>query len=185
MRISSILVDCLWLACFAGALFTDTATLGGIITGGNVLPPYPGGDPWNVGGPLCIAYNAEGSMTVNGGSEVINTYGSLGLLTGATGTVTITGSESIWESIGDLSVGRPVGGVGTLTTSEGGTIYVGDAARNGGVVDYLIVSDSDSSGLAGGHLYVYNGSTLTHGSHVTLGDNPSECGWATVDGNGS
>ena len=80
-----------------------------INTSGNVLPSYPGGDPWNVGGPLCVAYSANGSMTVNGGSDVINTDGSLGYLAGATGTVTVTGSGSTGRarrSFGGTSVRR-------------------------------------------------------------------------------
>ena len=175
----------LCLACFCVAWLAGVAAQAGIITSGNLNPPYPGGDGWNVGGPLAVAYTADGSMTVNYDSYVFDTSGSIGYFIDTTGTVTVTGSRSTWENTEDLSLGRSSdSGVGSLTIT-GGTVWVGDAASIGGAAGWLTVSDFDDSGTTGGQLYVYNGSTLTHGGSAIVGDGDGEFGWATVNGTGS
>ena len=182
----------LWLAFFAVAWLSGGPAQAAITTGGNVVPPYPGEhpDPWNVGGPLTVAETSNGTMTVNAGSEVIDTDGHIGLLTlpsgAATGRVTITGTGSTWENTGDLWLGSMYNsGVGHLTISDGGTVCIGDEASTHSWEGILIVGDADGSGTEGGHLYVYNGSTLTNDGDVSVGTDSDEYGWATVNGSGS
>ena len=67
----------LWLACFCVACLAGVAVQAAITTSGNLDPPYPGGDNWNVGGLLTVAYTADGSMTINGDSYVLDTGGGI------------------------------------------------------------------------------------------------------------
>ncbi|MBN1851311.1 MAG: hypothetical protein JW829_01255, partial [Pirellulales bacterium] len=138
---------------------------------------------WTNGGGLYIGPKGSGMLTVQNGGSVSDLTGWIGTSAGAIGTVTVTGSGSIWKNTRDLSLGRlSDSGIGHLTITDHGTIYVGGAARSGGLASYLTVSDLDSSGLAGGHLYVYNGSTLTNSGEAVVGDDRGEFGWAIVDG---
>jgi fibronectin-binding autotransporter adhesin len=178
----------LWLTCFSVVWLAGAPAQATITTIGNVVPPYPTKhpDPWNVGGPLYLGQTASGGMTVDGGSDVSNTHGHVGLLAGASGGAVITGGGSTWENTGDLWLGSMYNsGVGYVTISSGGTVYIGDAASTVSWEDYLIVSDANGSGTDGGHLYVYNGSTLTHDGDVCLGNCAGEYGWAAVDGSRS
>ncbi len=179
--------------CLCFAISCGVISLGGalvqaaIITTGNVQPPYPvtNPDPWTMGGTLYVAYTSNGSMKITEGSDVSNSNGFLGYWTGATGTVTVTDDGSTWENRGDLSLGRASGGgVGTLTITDYGKVYVGDAASGGPYWSYLNVSDKDSNGTSGGHLYIHGDSTLTSGAAI-MGVNSGDYGWATVDGTGS
>ncbi|MBN1590666.1 MAG: PEP-CTERM sorting domain-containing protein [Pirellulales bacterium] len=183
----------LWLICFSVATFSAGAVQAAITTTGTVVPTYPGTspDPWNVGGLLAIAPNlaSTGTMYISSGSQVINTDGEVARSLGASGSVGVAGAGSIWENTEDLLLGVEFpssgGGTGDLLIGSGGTVYVGDAARSGGLSEGLTVSDADSSGTAGGRLSLYYGSELIHGGHAIVGDLVDEYGWATVDGTDS
>ena len=71
-RSTSFLLVLFAAFCLLGQLEPAHAA---ITTTGNVSPSYPGGDPWNVGGILYVARTADGTLTVDGGSDVTSTDG--------------------------------------------------------------------------------------------------------------
>lgn len=144
------------------------------------------GSSWTCSGWLEIGTAGSGTLAVQNGGSVSSSTGWLGSANNGTGTVTVDGADSTWECTGDLSLGNlSASGVGSLTISDGGTLWIGDAASNGGSTGWLTISDANSSGTDGGNLYIYNGSTLVHSGSVIVGDEAGEYGWATIDGTGS
>lgn len=75
----------------------------GISTTGDVDPANPG--TWTSSTWAYVGKTADGSMTINASSGVINNYGYLGYDPGITGIATVTGAGSTWTN-SSLTVGQ-------------------------------------------------------------------------------
>ena len=95
-----------------------------ISASGDLTPGYVGPvDPWNINDELVIGDTGDGSLTIDGGSDVSSDGGVLGKDPGAMGRVTVDGSGSSWTQSEILSVGG--GGSGELEVQAGGFLSSG------------------------------------------------------------
>ncbi len=76
-----------------------------------------------------VADTGSGTLTIEDGGHVSNTYGFLGYYPGSQGTATVTGSRSTWRNSHDLYVGSS--GTGTLTVADGGEVSIGETVAVG------------------------------------------------------
>jgi fibronectin-binding autotransporter adhesin len=99
-----------WKAVSSAALclFVAQSTWAAITTTGNVTPDPNTTDSYD---DLYVGNTADGTMLVNGGSDVLSQWGYLGRYEDVTGSVTVTGSGSTWNNGTDLYVGREGSGV--------------------------------------------------------------------------
>jgi T5SS/PEP-CTERM-associated repeat protein len=103
---------------------------------------------------LFVGEGGTGTLNIESGGLVSNTYGYIGKSSGATGSVTVAGAGSTWINSDDLYVGDE--GSGTLAVNNGGTVVVGKSiyassnnlggngtiSANGGVLDADLVFDA-------------------------------------------
>ena len=89
-----------------------------IISTDDVIPADPG--TWTTSTSAYIGKIAWGSVTVNGGSDLLSSWGHLGDNASSTGAVTVTGAGSTWTNSNYLYVGRY--GDGTLDIADGGDV---------------------------------------------------------------
>ncbi|MCC6125757.1 MAG: PEP-CTERM sorting domain-containing protein [Pirellulales bacterium] len=162
------------------------------------------GSRWTNSGNFVVGNSGNGSLTIEAGGEVRNTYtynsaGYLGYNSGSTGIVTVTGAGSKWTNNssspfdGKLYVGYNGSGAlkieasGQVSNSEG---YVGYYSGSTGTATITGAGSIWNSG----DLYVgYIGSgvlTIEAGGQVSsaigvLGKNAGSMGTATVTGAGS
>jgi T5SS/PEP-CTERM-associated repeat protein len=115
------------------------------------------GDTSDDGTTVIVGNTGQGSLTIDGGSSLSNTYGTVGLSSGSNGTVTVSGGN--WNS-SSLAVGR--NGNGSLNLSGTGNITSNDGAWLGGLYD----ADSNA---ASGTANVSGGSWTVGGLGLTVG----------------
>ena len=147
-----------------------------ISASGDLTPGYVGPvDPWNINDELVIGDTGDGSLTIDGGSDVSSDGGVLGKDPGAMGRVTVDGSGSSWTQSEILSVGG--GGSGELEVQAGGFLSsgfskIGDLSGSLGVAR---VSGAGSTWDIGDALYIgHLGSGVLHiesGGFVDVEDN--------------
>ncbi len=90
---------------------------------GDVSPSNP--SAWTSSTDGYIGNTASGTLTVNGGSDILSSYGYIGYGSAATGVVSVSGTGSTWTNSSEVNVGYH--GSGTLSITNGGTINSGDA----------------------------------------------------------
>ena len=100
-----------------------------VITTGDVNPGGAGSqpDPWVLGFMLNVGNNGNGTLNVEAGGAVSNTYGYVGKYSGSTGEATVTGADSEWTNSNSLTIGghdSEVGGSGTLNLYDSGLVTV-------------------------------------------------------------
>jgi outer membrane autotransporter protein len=127
--------------------------------------------PWNNADFLYVGFDGDGTLTIEDGGAVSNSYAYIGFASDSTGTATVTGENSSWNNSGALIAGFR--GDGTATIADGGTvsansIYVGlDSGSTGSVT----VTGDGSSLSSGEDLYVgYGGDgtmTIADGGAVS------------------
>mgnify|MGYP005846048179 CR=1 FL=1 len=176
------------IAAAVGGLVASAS--GAITTTGDVLP-----DPTTTtsSNSLYVGYFADGTMTVNLGSDVNSAAGTLGNNPGVNGEVTVDGVGSTWTNSGNLSVGYE--GTGELNIEAGGAVtntngFLGRLAGGQGTAS---VDGTGSTWTNSGYLYVGNQGhgtlNVTNGGHVS--SSHGTIGWdggmgeVTVDGAGS
>lgn len=159
---------------------------------GNVTPAYPGGnpDPWNTGDELIVADGSNGSLTINGGSDVLSPGGTQGFSPLTSGTVTVSGAGSTWTNSGALRVG--VFGNGTLNVLSGGYVENQNASVGHlGGMGKVLVSGAGSQWKNTTNLLVGSVSAgevrieqqgLVSGGTAILGVNQGASGTIIVDG---
>jgi T5SS/PEP-CTERM-associated repeat protein len=109
-----------------------------------------------------VAYTANGTLTIDGGSWLDGSYPYVGYHYGCTGTATVTGTGSYWTNLADLYVGEY--GTGILNIQAGGHVIgmiqavfnvccVGDSVTGTGTVT---VTGAGSSWLTNSDLTVGN-----------------------------
>jgi len=150
------------------------------------------GSKWTNSGKLYVgcSYSGTGTLNIQNGGEVSNTYGFLGEDPGSSGTVTVDGTGSKWTNSGDLYVGYL--GTGTLNIQNGGQV-----SNTFGLLGYDVSGSSGSATVDGigskwtnsGWLYVGGDGTGTlniqNGGQVASAGGAVSCGTVTVDGSGS
>ena len=166
--------------------------LAAISTTGNVEPANPA--TWGATTVGLIGKTADGTMEINGNSDVSNLYGHIGYGAGITGEVVVDGAGSTWTNGSGLFLGN--NGDGTLEIRNGGVVkagnvYMGYVAGSSG--EALV--DGDGSGLTnafyfhvgangGAEVDVINGG-LVSSVHGYIGFNAGSTGEVTVNGVGS
>lgn len=157
--------------------------------------PSSQSSPWNIGTSIGIGVggmsNRNGTLNIENGGVVTNTYAILGLLIDGTGTVTVTGTNSKWTNSGDLTVG--LSGTGILNIKDGGRVtnstgYIGYAPAGAGTATVTGANSTwtNSSGLyvgfeGTGTLNIENGGTVTSTAGF-IGTNSGSTGTAIVTG---
>ena len=150
-------------------LATSVPTHAEITWTGDVDPEDP--TTWTSSTNGYVGFTADGTLTVDGGSQLLSIFGNLGRAPGVTGTVVVTGNGSQWNNSKHLHVGDF--GSGTLTVENGGlvtarTLYAslddlyGDGtiiASAGAVLDADLVFDSSYGTTA--YTTFGSGGTLT------------------------
>ena len=113
-----------------------------IIASGDIDPSDP--STWTSGTSGYVGENSAGTLTVNGGSDLLSGNGGIGYNSGATGLVTVDGTGSTWSNSG-LGIGYF--GTGTLNITNGGSVSAGatSVAYGGGSTGIVTVSDSGST----------------------------------------
>ena len=72
---------------------------------------------------LSVGPTGTGTLTIQTGGTLNNSFGTVGNLPGGVGTVTVTGAGSNWSNAGTVVVGGQ--GMGTLTIQDSGTVNSG------------------------------------------------------------
>ena len=116
----SKVVSCLGLLLVLVVL--ERSALTSVVTSGDVDPGEAAtqSDPWNVGGDLKVGDSGDGTLNVEAGGVVSNSYGHMGYTVGSTGVATVTGANSKWNNQFALYVGYS--GDGTLNVEAGGVV---------------------------------------------------------------
>jgi outer membrane autotransporter protein len=163
---------------------------------------------WSNAGDLVVGQSGAGTLLIENGGVVSNSFGYIGASTdssvSAVSTVTVTGRDSngnasTWSNAGELFVGDA--GIGALNITDGGVVtngiaVIGNQAGGNGAVT---VSGSDGNGHAStwtssGQIYIGEngtGSLLIEGGGVVnsdqglIGGNTSGSGTVKVAGSGS
>ena len=75
-------------------------------------------DPGAAARNLSVGQNGTGTLTIQNGGTLADSFGTVGDLPGGLGTVTVTGAGANWSNAGGIVVGGL--GTGTLTIQDGG-----------------------------------------------------------------
>ncbi|WP_246686004.1 autotransporter domain-containing protein [Mesorhizobium sp. B2-4-6] len=128
---------------------------------------------------LSVGYSGTGTLTIQNGGTVTNTFGIIGYGPVSKGTATVDGAGSSWTNSGDLFVGYS--GDGTLTVKNGGKVSnnFGSIGGNSGSIGAVTVDGPGSSWTSSGNLYVgYSGDgTLTVKNGGAVSDVQSAIGY--------
>jgi T5SS/PEP-CTERM-associated repeat protein len=171
-----------------------TAARAAITPNGDVSPD-PTTTPWDSSTYGYVGNTASGTLTVDGGSDLLASYGYIGHGNTATGVVNISGSRSTWSNRSHLYVGDC--GSGTLSITGGGSVSstfgrIGSATGSTGLATVSGLGSTWSNGLyfyvgdfGSGTLAITAGGTVrSMWSYIGSGSTGS-AGLALVSGTGS
>jgi fibronectin-binding autotransporter adhesin len=163
---------------------------------GDVVPADP--STWTSTTTGNIGNTSAGTLTVDGGSDLLSQYGYIGNGGTATGVVIVSGAGSTWTNSRHIYVGYS--GSGTFSIAAGGAVtnssssYSSFIGYNSGSTGMATVSDTGSKWTSSGTLSIgYGGSgtlTVANGGSVSntfgfLSYNTSSTGLASISGTGS
>jgi len=164
-----------------------------VATTDNVEPADP--TSWTLSTSAYVGKTADGSLTVDGGSDIDAGYASLGYDSGVTGTATVDGGGSSWTCNNYLHVGYRGGG--TLHITNGAYVDSSEAhvGRESGSTGEVTIDGAFSTldtdgrmlhvgGYGAGTLNITNGGTL-HSDIGKIAQSSGSTGAVTVDGAGS
>jgi T5SS/PEP-CTERM-associated repeat protein len=163
------------------------------ITGnGDVFPNDP--TTWTSDTEGYVGKVSDGSLTVNGGSDLVSYRANLGALAGVSGVVTVTDHGSTWTNTDSIAVGK--NGNGKLNVTNGGVVITDYCTLSHDALGVATVSGGGSSLEVDSYLHVggWANSTgtlsVTDGAHVTSGGiivayDYNSTGTITVAGAGS
>jgi len=189
---------------FAGQVCPTQA---GITTSGNLDPSDP--STWTSLTHGYIGKTLDGTLRIDGGSDVLAYYSYVGNNGGVTGAVTVDGAGSTWTTGRNLLLG--MSGRGTLSITGGGSVTSGGVEGNtsyGNTIAWLTGSTGEATvdgagstwtsncdfnvGYYGnGTLSITNGGSVISGYSGTynfgsyIGTFAKATGKVTVDGSGS
>lgn len=180
------------LVIAAVTLLSESFTQAAIITTGNVEPADP--STWDSSTSAYIGNSADGSLTVNGDSDVVSYRSYLGYSPGVTGTATVDGAGSTWTSSNYIYSGY--NGTGVFDITNGGSVSAtrGYIGYNSGSMGAVTVDGAGSTWTNSQNLYVGNTGkgtlNITNGGAVSntrgyIGANHGSNGTVIVDGTGS
>ncbi len=163
-----------------------------ILWSGDVDPSDP--SIWDSSTPGKIGNTGNGTLSITGGSDVINGYGIIGERSGSTGAVTVDGSGSTWINSDILLIGNF--GDGTMDITGGGAVSsrLGHIAFESDSTSTVNVDGAGSTWTNGKYFYVGrsgNGTmNITRGGAVSnvnghIGMSSGSTGTVNVDGSGS
>jgi autotransporter family porin len=118
------------------------------------------GDAYNDGTSVFVGNTGQGSLTIDDGSSLSNTFGEVGNLAGSTGTVNVSGGT--WANSGNLTVGR--NGNGTLNLTGNGAVSVGglvSLANTSGKTGTLNLGNGTAAGT-------FSAATITGGNGTAV-----------------
>ncbi|MBI5426333.1 MAG: autotransporter-associated beta strand repeat-containing protein [Opitutae bacterium] len=164
-----------------------------------VTVPTDQSSPWDIGNDLYVGFIfTDGTLNIQSGSAVTNTYGYIGYA--ANGTVNVDGAGSTWTNLNELRLGNYYSSIGQLNLTGGATASAdltvfGTASSNSqGKISidgpgssfttgyfYLGESGSGSLSVTGGGTFA---TTVTWTSNH-VGHNAGSSGAITVSGTGS
>jgi len=183
-NMKKLIIVCICLFCFANLAW------GAILTTGNVWPSNPGS--WDSSTWGYIGLNSAGTMSITGGSDVLDYVGFIGGANpGSTGEVTVDGAGSTWTNTGNLQVGHEGSGMLRVTHEGAVTSYGSNIGVSTGSIGEVAVDGAGSTWTNDGHLSVGshgNGTlNITNGGAVINGNGnigyySGSTGEVTVDG---
>ncbi len=166
--------------------------LAAISTTGDVDPSDP--STWDSNTVGTIGQIGYGTMSITGGSDVIDNDGYIGRYSGSTGAVSVDGANSTWTNSDYFYVGYY--GNGTLGITNGGAVSSGPGyvGYQSGVTGAVTVDGANSTwtnssslrvGCSGnGTLNITDGGAVSSGPGY-IGDSSDGTGVVIVDGAGS
>ena len=172
-------------------------------TDGNINTVTPNStmiaDPGASARNLSVGQNGTGTLTIQNGGTLADSFGTVGDLPGGVGTVTVTGAGANWSNAGGIVVGGL--GTGTLTVQDGGRLNggggsIGLSAGSTGTVTVTGPGSRWINGFSGGlnigsfgtgTLTIANGGVVINSTNFTanIGNGASGQGSVTVTGAGS
>ncbi len=136
---------------------------------GDVSPSNPSG--WGGTTTGYIGNTASGTLTIDGGSDLVSGTGSIGDSSTGSGLVSVSGSGSTWASI-YLNIGNS--GSGTLSITSGGSVTTASDSVIGsyaGATGVAIVDGVGSTWSVANSLYAGNSGSgtlsVTNGGYVS------------------
>jgi T5SS/PEP-CTERM-associated repeat protein len=180
---------------------------GAITTSGNLDPSNP--STWTSLTHGYIGKTLDGTLRIDGGSDVLAYYSYVGNNSGVTGAIAVDGTGSTWTTGRNILLG--MSGRGTLSITCGGSVISGGVEGNtsyGSVIAWLAGSSGEATVDGAGSTWTsnsdfnvgYSGSgtlSITNGGSVIsgfgglynfgsyIGTNAKSTGKVTVDGSGS
>jgi T5SS/PEP-CTERM-associated repeat protein len=157
----------MFFLCF---LLQESISVAEIIFSGDITPNDP--ETWTSSFKVYIGNTSEGSISVNGDSDLISGFSYIGYDDLGNGTVTVTGSGSTWSNI-YLYVGQS--GTGILNIMQNGSVCStkGWIGNNYGSIGMVTLNGDDSTWTTLDDLYVgkYGSGLLTisNGALVRVG----------------
>jgi T5SS/PEP-CTERM-associated repeat protein len=196
----ALMPKCVTAAALVVGLLTAPAAHAAITYSGDISPDT---DPatWDTSIFGIIGNVADGTMTIDGGSQVVSWYGKEAQNAGVAGTVTVTGPGSTWTGTAINYVGWH--GTGILNITNGGyvkfkQVVLGFEAPGQGIVTVdgagstlfttnqsVVGNYTGTSGL----MKITNGGTVTNSggttSYYSIGKSDGSTGTVIVNGSGS
>jgi T5SS/PEP-CTERM-associated repeat protein len=167
----------LMLLVILGAVLRPSLIFSAITTTGDVSPTDPA--TWINTTYGYVGNSLDGSLLVDGGSDLLSSNGYIGNNSNVSGEVTINGTGSVWTDSVDLYVGKA--GIGTLNIKGGGIVnsdfsYIGSDGGSTGIVNV----DGTGSQLTGYELnigYSGNGTLNISNSGAVSTDGITQVAW--------
>jgi len=152
------------------------------------------GSRWINSADLFVAYQGEGTLTIENQGTASDNNGYIGYVLGSKGTATVTGAGSTWKNNSTLYIGGS--GDGTLTIENGGTVSDSNGSVAAGVLSTGAVTVKGAGSKWTNTVAVYVGEhgigtvTVEDGGAVIdfdgfIGNGIDTAGTATVTGAGS
>ncbi len=198
MRLGGRAMKRILAACVAlTALFSPATAFAAFTVSGGTAGVSPA-DPstWSNSTTGYIGNTANGTLTVDGGSDLFSNGSCIGYTAGINGTVIISGVGSTWTDDGWDGVVVGYSGNGTLLIANGGSVSScgGVIGNNPGSTSTVAVSGAGSKWTNSGSLWVGmsgsgtlnvtgGGSVVSSGGYI--GYNSGSAGTVTIDGAGS
>jgi len=163
-----------------------------VTSSGNISPASLG--DWNSNATCYVGKTDDGSLQIDGGSDLQSRSARLGNDSGKTGTVGISGDGSTWTIGRNVFVGY--NGIGRLTLEKGaifttatsGSSYfseIGDRSGSSGAVTVNHATWTNGGGVNIGSAGSGKLSILSSGTVSTVGLTIGAAGAVSVEGNGS
>jgi T5SS/PEP-CTERM-associated repeat protein len=193
---------CVTAAALVAGLLSAPAAHAAITWSGDLNPADTDPSTWTSSTSPAVGFIADGTLTVDGGSDLVTGDSRLGHSAGVTGIATVTGSGSTWTAA-YIRVGYSYGtGIFNITNGASVTSRQGLMGGAVGATDALGIVTIDGAGstwtgtggtftvgnYGTGIMKITNGGTFTNSGTVpilVIAHNSAAKGTVIVDGSGS